>query len=281
MKLPAFGSGPMGMDFFTLDEAADRMSNLLERQITPQNLLDYGVQDKSDLVFSVYVNNWFLFRKTEGIVTRDSLDGLVDLHPWTVKELRAGKPVEVTWVRACKGADICAVSKDQWGHDPESWRAVFDIFPGNNEPTFPWISRSDLRIRRSELERLELLFKSLAIQDHPDETSTEAKTENQAEPNKPDPFANETNDNVVGPGSEADVIPEVIRRKLKIKRGSWQEEAYLIASRLDPKHKRPNIKRFAKDVHEELRVAGVKNRSGKTPPDQTIERDVLRGWKTG
>lgn len=38
MKSPAFGSGPIGMDFFTLEEAAERMSNLLGKKITPSAL---------------------------------------------------------------------------------------------------------------------------------------------------------------------------------------------------------------------------------------------------
>lgn len=46
MSLSAFDSGPLGLDFFTLDESAGRMSNLLGRLITPQNLLDYAVQDR-------------------------------------------------------------------------------------------------------------------------------------------------------------------------------------------------------------------------------------------
>jgi hypothetical protein len=45
----------MGMDFYRLEESAERISNLLGEQITPQNLLDYGTQDQSDLVFSAVV----------------------------------------------------------------------------------------------------------------------------------------------------------------------------------------------------------------------------------
>lgn len=157
MKSPAFVPGPMGLDFFTLEEAAERMSNLLGENISPQNLLDHGVQDTSDLVFSIYCNNWFLFRKARDAsgkisVTRELLDGLVDLHPWTIKELRTKENVEVTRVKACVGALVCAVSTHHWGHTTEEWEDFLDnTKPGTGEPTFPRISKSDLRIRRSEL----------------------------------------------------------------------------------------------------------------------------------
>jgi hypothetical protein len=46
------GLGPMGLDFSTLEDVAGRLSNLLGEKITPLTLLDYGVQNTSDLVFT-------------------------------------------------------------------------------------------------------------------------------------------------------------------------------------------------------------------------------------
>ncbi|WP_298217593.1 hypothetical protein [Halothiobacillus sp.] len=291
MKSSAFGPGPMGMDFFTVDEAAERMSNLLGKKITPQNLMDYGVQDNSDLVFSVYINNWFLFRKTKGIITRESLDGLVDLHPWTVKELRSGKPVEVTWVRACKGADICAVSKYHWGHDPESWQAVFNIFPGNGEPTFPWISPSDLRIRASELEQLELLFKPTSSQVNTNENPIPHEAPVQYfheqpvnsdlvdEPAKTafikSELRSESSDSISG-----DLAREKAEQNLR-REDEWKLHARKIAEEIDPGHETQKIYVLAQEIHERLKKdLRIKNRNNQSPSAKSIERDILRGWKS-
>lgn len=63
------------------------------------------------------------------------------------------------------------------------------------------------------------------------------------------------------------------------KQDSWQSHAFEIATKLDPEHTAPNLGAFAKEIHQELKKAGVVNRLGRTPLDGTIERDVLRGWK--
>lgn len=276
MKVPTFGSGRMGLDFFTLEDVAERMSHLLGEKITPQTLLDYGVLDKSDLVFSVYVHNWFLFKKivdANGVVsvTRESLDGLVDLHRWTIKELRTSERVEVTWVRACDGARACAVSTHHWGHDPESWRAVFTLFPGSGEPTFPWVSRSDLRIRRSELERLELLFKPTAPQVPSDENPQPSDGKDQGIPEQPM--------NSEPAQSIADLAKEDAAQKLT-RADTWKLRAKELANELDPWRETQNINVLARQIHQRLKEEGLTNRNHKTPAVDTIERDILRGWKS-
>lgn len=269
-------------DFFTLEEVTTRWKALLDETITPQTILDFGVRDESDLIFSIYVNNWFLFRKAVGAngvtsITRESLSGLVDLHPWTIKELRVKESVEVTWVKACSGATACAVSTHHWGHNPESWRAVFDHHLERDDRTFPWIARSDLRIRRSERDRLELLFKQHAPQDPPNEISIGGVSEERTVASNPDQVANETNVNNVE--SETHLSPEPAGKKGKIKPGSWQEKAYLIAHRLDPERQAPHMGAFAIEIRNKLKNDGVGNRSKNPPSLATIERDILRGWK--
>jgi hypothetical protein len=301
------GLGPLGLDFLTLEDAAARLSSVLAERINPQTLLDYGVQNTSDLVFSIYCNNWFLFRKVRNAsgkidTTRDLLDGLVDLELWTVKELRTKENIEVTRVKACCDALLCAVSTHHWGHTTEEWKDFLDnTKPGTGEPTFPRISRSDLRIRRSELERLLVLVAPLVREDSVPQSSVgnlsgsfEQFTKSAAVDEIADPASNFDatqfeSDASVRPSKDTDnptqsITDELAKEKAAQKSSRseiWRSRAREIANTLDSKHKIPKLNNLAGDIQEELKKEGLMNRNNKLPSVETIKREILRGWKSG
>lgn len=60
----------------------------------------------------------------------------------------------------------------------------------------------------------------------------------------------------------------------------WKSIAKQIAEAIDPRHNHPNTKAFAMEIFNELKARGVRNRNKVTPSVETIEREILRGWKT-
>lgn len=302
---PLLGLGPMGLDFFTLEQVSERLSKLSGEQITPQTILDYGVQDTSGLIFCVYAHNWFLFRKTVDAsgaisVTRDLLDGLVDLHPWTVKELRTKENVEVTWVKACAGARECAVTIHHWGHDPDSWKAVFNHHKEHDERMFPRISKTDLRIRRSELERLLVQVAPQIRADSVPQSSDDSFScsfEQSTKSNVVDEKVASASslgatsfepDASVRASKEIDTPTQSITGELakenaaqKLSRAeTWKLRAKAIANELDPEHTTPKLNSLARDIQKKLNEEGLRNRNNELPSVETIEREILRGWKS-
>lgn len=282
----SLGLGSMGLNFLTLEDAAKRLSHHLAEKITPMTILDYGIQDSSDLVFSVYCNSWFLFRKTVDAsgaisITRDLLNGLIDLHPWTVNELRAKENVEITWIKACGGARVCAVSLHHWGHDPDSWNAVFDHHLAQSGRTFPWISRSDLRIKVSELERLSSQLNPQSP--HAESVLVDKNDYLKSIPDDVQIAANSPTNNPKKPGTAQSIPQASEKEKADQKRTraeSWKMRAKELAEELDPNHTTAKLHILAQEIRKKLIDEEYLNRNRKPPSVETIEREILRGWKS-
>lgn len=59
----------------------------------------------------------------------------------------------------------------------------------------------------------------------------------------------------------------------------WKAKARQIAKNLDPGHKEPKMRAFSMEIHNELKAQKVTNRNKVTPSVETIEREILRGWR--
>ncbi|HUM99187.1 MAG: hypothetical protein B7X12_00640 [Halothiobacillus sp. 20-53-49] len=162
--------------FYSLEETAARWTKLRGENTTTQTLLAYGVLDDNELVFSVFVSDWYLFKKFtddhsgEITITRVPLRGLVSLRKQTIEELLTKGAVEVDWVRGCTDAPEgntfrgCAVSTHHWGAGQESWKPVFDEYQKNFGRTFPRITEEDLVISKTERDRMEKEFPSPSLE---------------------------------------------------------------------------------------------------------------------
>lgn len=61
---------------------------------------------------------------------------------------------------------------------------------------------------------------------------------------------------------------------------AWKLRAKEIAHELDPEHITPKLSNLASDILKKLNDEGLMNRNNKPPSIESIERDILRGWKS-
>lgn len=61
---------------------------------------------------------------------------------------------------------------------------------------------------------------------------------------------------------------------------TWRIRAEQLANELDPEHKTKKISDLSGDIQKKLNEEGLRDRNYKLPSVGTIEREILRGWKS-
>lgn len=310
-------SRPTVKQWFSLDELARAWTVEFESEFTEEYLMELASQPGRILTLGVIAQDWFFYRYDQGKHKDDPhfelLNGFTNLSVHTIKALISAESTVVDWIADCNGGTRCHVcTLGSQKSNVLCGRMHQDLIIPDGPVMFrPLINRHNLKVSDEERRRYEKILqnqkklensadskyadaidqsKSGLVFPHESELRLEPLERSEANIH-PIEFPLDLSDAPFSPTAlsskealsefrESETIQYENDEKPKFKPGSWQEKAYQIAASIDPDHKTPKITILANYVYNELKAKGVVNRSKKTPDVSTIEREVLRGWKT-
>jgi len=147
-------------EYFTLDEVAEKWTQLSGAKIDTDHLMQLGMD--GILTMCVLADAWFVdklsppTRNETSPPSRERLDGFVELYPQTIKDLFLKESAEVNWIKSCQGYARCDVGtlSNQRSNVLSSQKLWID---DENSPDLflPLIHRKNLLISLVEIKRLE------------------------------------------------------------------------------------------------------------------------------
>jgi hypothetical protein len=238
-------------EWLTLAEVAERWTRLTGQAITENDLLHYGSTGK--LTLGVITDYWW-------VITAAELDAYGNLVP-----------------------EYCELSLSIFSYFPLDASHIMSLC--NSSPTLV-VSSKDAR---GQLVFPLVVQTSRFVSEFPSEALHICFPKSQKGSNNFTPMV-DVKDLVITNGEltrfeqenniDQSTFAEKTPTESSANAGNWKSVAQRIAEDLDPERRHPSTGAFAMEIFNELKAQGITNRNKVTPSRETIEREILRGWKT-